>query len=177
MIGEKHITIARYRVSISNSTLFDRALLRRLLTGKLNRVVAGQAGFLVHFGTPYNPVLRVRLQPGYEEYSLVRQLLIPTVVVVTPVHRDDAAFRKPQQLSHVHVVTVPLGDRYKLRQVPGMIQPNMQLDCSFVAAEIRPRKYRQTQIDSRSIQRIQLVLEFEIMARHMPLASLQKLAK
>ncbi|MGV0033532.1 MAG: hypothetical protein ACNYPE_00745 [Candidatus Azotimanducaceae bacterium WSBS_2022_MAG_OTU7] len=59
VIGEEDIAIARYRVSITDSTSLDRALLRCLLTGKCDCLVAGQTGSFVHLGTLYNPVLRI----------------------------------------------------------------------------------------------------------------------
>ena len=70
-----------------------------------------------------------------------------------------------------------ISDGEKFGQIPIVIQANMKFDRTLGGAEIGAGKDRQTQINGRSIQRVQLVLELEVMARNLALAAQQQLAK
>ena len=59
----------------------------------------------------------------------------------------------------------------------GLVQPDVQLDRGLRAAERRPRENRQTQVDGRRIDRIQLVPEAETVARRPLLATTQQTAE
>ena len=117
------------------------------------------------------------LQARDKEYSFLRQLLIPGVIVIGPINSHHRAFRKLQCAANANLSGLAFSDRYKLRKIAAMIQPNMEFDGSFGGAEISPGKDRQAQVDRRGIQRIQWMVETKMMTVSHPLATLQQLSK
>ncbi len=91
-------------------------------------------------------MLCIAFEAGDKEYSVVCQLVIPTVVVVAFINRNNTPLWKVQSTPHRNVGIFTIGYRDKLRKVTGVIQPHVQLYRPFGGSKVRPRKDRQTQV-------------------------------
>src|SRR5699024_9436127 len=70
-----------------------------------------------------------------------------------------------------------VGDGDKLRQHAGVVETDMELDCSLALLRMRPGKDLKTQIDGRGVKRIELVLEPEAVSRRKLLATRPQLVE
>ncbi len=75
-------------------------------------------------------------------------------VGVAPVHHVEGPGLGDQEVEHVDLVQLAIGDVDKARNGSPQIEQRVQPDRRLGRAEARPREDRQTQVDGRGIQRI-----------------------
>src|SRR5215471_14111136 len=80
---------------------------------------------------------------------------------VSAVHNVDGARLGQQQIENVHVVQFPLGNMDETGNAASQVEQGVHLHGGLGAAEVRPRKHRQTQIDGRGIQGVNGVVEID----------------
>ena len=61
--------------------------------------------------------------------TFVSQLLIARIVIIAPVHGNDAVLGKLEDPANSHVMRLAIGDGDELGQVTGVIQTDMEFDC------------------------------------------------
>ena len=108
----------------------------------------------------------VVLHAGDEIDAGVRPLGEQAVVIVASVIDHDGARGKMHLVSGLDVIHLALGDGAETRQIAIMIKHQMQFDCTFGSAELRPVIQRQAQVDHGGVEAHQLVLEPKFLLAH-----------
>ena len=103
--------------------------------------------------------LEIGLGAGDEEGSGQVQAVQPLEVQIAAVHDIEGAGLGQQLVEHVDIVQFPVGDVNEARDVAAQIDKRVKLDCRFGRTKWCPRKQHQTQIDRRSIERVDGVLQ------------------
>ena len=90
----------------------------------------------------------------------------PLEVQVTPIHDVEGAGFDEQQVQHIDIVHLAVGDVDEGGDRASKIEQRVQLHCCFCRAKRRPREHRQAEIDSRGIERIHSIgqLHAEVLA-------------
>jgi hypothetical protein len=94
-------------------------------------------------------------------------LLLPPgkegIIHIAPVHDDNGSFWEGEILSNLHhFVGKSIGDLSEDREVTVVIKEQMELDSALGLTIAGPVKERDTQLDERSIQTEELILEAEL---------------
>ena len=106
-----------------------------------------------------------------EEDAGVAQILTPAIVAVALVEDQDGALREGELAGAHHVVDAALGHHGEGRQQAVVIKPEMQLHRRLAERVMRPGKQAQRQVDERTVEGVELVLEAEAVARRLALAA------
>jgi len=94
--------------------------------------------------------------PGVEE----------AVVAVAAVHDDDTAFRGGEGAGNGHFMPFAVGDEGEGRQVPVMIEHQVELDGSLRLPELRPGGEGEALVDGGGVQAVERIFEAEVL--HFP---------
>ena len=121
-----------------------------------------------------DPISHAPLQARHEGHAPRLQLMEPLKVKIRAVRHDHAAGWKRPGAGDLDVAGLALGHTDEARQMARLIQPDVQLDRGLRASKGRPREDRQTQIDGRRIDRVQLVLEPKAVPRRALLTAAQQ---
>ena len=114
-------------------------------------------------------VVGIPLQSRHEEHLRGRQLREPGEVDVALVDDHNGARQKLLLPRHRSLAVLAVCDHQEGRQIPVVIECEMQLDRTFGAAKRRPRKHLRAQVDDRRIETEQFVFEPErLRARDLP---------
>ena len=105
------------------------------------------------------------LHSRHKEHSLAVQLVKPVVVHIAPVKGQDAVRFVTLLAGHLDFVLPTRCDHTKTRNLPFMIQHQVQLDGSFALAKLRPIKHFQAQVNDRGVQAVHFVSKLKTMAR------------
>jgi len=124
-----------------------------------NGLIAADTAQFVHGLGVMTPVLGVGLSANDEEGAGGVQGKEPSEVHVAPVHDVERAGFRPQDVEHVDVVQLAVGDVDESLDVAAQIQQGVPLDRRLSGSKQRPREDRQTQIDGGGIQGIDDIVE------------------
>src|SRR5260221_698622 len=91
----------------------------------------------------------------------------PGIIAVALVENDNRAFGEAQAARAGHVGDTALGDERKGRQRAVVIETEMQLHRRLAKRVMRPGEDLEREVDERGVERIELVLEAEAVARRM----------
>src|SRR5260221_8911500 len=91
----------------------------------------------------------------------------PGIIAVALVENDNRAFGEAQAARAGHVGDTALGDERKGRQRAVVIETEMQLHRRLAERVMRPGEDLEREVDERGVERIELVLEAEAVARRM----------
>jgi len=80
---------------------------------------------------------------------------------VAPIHHVERARLGNNFIEDVHVMHFSVGNANECGDVAMQIEQRVHLDRAFGLAELGPRKQRQTEIDSRRIQRVESAIQFD----------------
>ena len=87
------------------------------------------------------------LQARDEVDALICQLDEPLVINVAPVHDHDRPAFESQTTSNLDVAGLSVCDHGKRRQVPVMIEEQVEFDCALGPSELGPVEQRKGQAD------------------------------
>ena len=177
VVGHEHVAICCQRVAVDDPSQPVGIDLAAAGAGQFDRLVAENTGPGSDVMLVGDPVPHAALEACHEGDATGLQLVKPREIEIGAVGDDHAAGLERPRAGHGHVAGLAIGDADETRQVAGLVQPDVQLDRGLRAAERRPRENRQTQVDGRRIDRIQLVPEAETVARRPLLATTQQTAE
>src|SRR3984885_1125397 len=103
----------------------------------------------------------IRLGAYDEESGTEGKNKEPLEINVASVHDVEGARLWHDLVQDVHIVHIPTGDADECRNVAVQVQQSMHLDGGLALTKLRPREYRQTQIDGRRIQSVQTLIEID----------------
>ena len=110
---------------------------------------------------------RALFEPRHEEDLPGLQRREPREVDVAPVEHEDRGRRKPLLARHRDFVPLAGRDHERRRQIPVVVEREVQLHRALRAPKRGPRKQLGAQIDDGRVEAEQLVLEAELLrARH-----------
>ena len=95
----------------------------------------------------------------------------PGVIAVALVEDDDRAAREDEAARFCEIGDTALGDDREGAQHAVMVKPEMELHRRLAERVMRPQKHREREIDERAVERIELVLEAEAVARRHPMTA------
>src|SRR5713226_6742456 len=105
--------------------------------------------------------LEVRLATGHEEAASLVEAIEALEVDEATIHDVESAGLGQQLVEDVDLVHLAITDVDESWNVAAQIQQRVQLDGRLGRTERRPRKYRQTEIDGRRVERIDGLLQFD----------------
>src|ERR1700688_590186 len=105
--------------------------------------------------------LEARLAAGHEEAAGFVKAIEALEVEETTIHEVEDAGLGQQWVEDVDLVHLAITDVNEGGDVAAQIEQRMQLDGCLGRAEHSSRKYRQTQIDRRGVQRVDGFLEID----------------
>src|SRR5882762_597914 len=105
--------------------------------------------------------LEVGLATGHEETAGLVEAIEALEVEEATIHDVESAGLRQQLVKDIDLVHLAIADVNKRGDVAAQIEQRMQLDGGLGRAEHRPRKYRQTQIDSRGVERVDGFLQID----------------
>src|ERR1019366_8394921 len=105
--------------------------------------------------------LEVRLTTGHEEAASLVEAIKALEVEESKIHDVEGAGLGQQLVEDVDLVHLAITDVDEGGNVAAQIQQRVQLDGCLGQSERCPRKYRQTEIDGRRVERIDGLLQFD----------------
>ena len=105
--------------------------------------------------------LEIRLAAGHEEAAGFVEAIQAFEVEEATIHDVESAGLGQQLVEDVDLVHLAITDVNEGGDVAAQIEQRMQLDGCLGRAERRPRKYRQTQIDGRGVERVDGFLQID----------------
>src|SRR6267143_509338 len=82
-------------------------------------------------------------------------------VDIPTIHDVDGAGFWNEQIERMHIVKFAVGDMNETGNIAAQIEQRMHLHCCLCRTEMRPRKYRQAQIDCCRVEGVYRVRQFE----------------
>gem|GEM_PF-3042856 len=110
IVGQKHIVLAGFRITITDTTQLNGAFLCRQSTGEFDALIAGQPGVCQDRSATDNTGFRIGFKPGNKEYSFLCQLVIPGIIVIAPVDGHHAAFGEFQCATRLNITGLAVSD-------------------------------------------------------------------
>lgn len=143
-----------------------------------NNLITEDVSMLGKMPVLQNPVTGIVFLGGDEENAALAPSPEEIVIDIPFIDRHDRAGGKGHRLSHLHLVSLAIGDMGKYRQVPVMVQKQMELHRPLGLAELGPVKKAGAKLDHRGIQTEKLVPEPKLPLAEVQLPALaQKLVK
>ena len=119
----------------------------------------------------------VAFDPANEIYPLLAPFAEQRVIRETPVYRQDRARGKVEAPGNPDLVGQGVRDPRKHRQIAVVIQEQVDLDCALGRHIFGPGKKAETEVNHRSVQTQQLVLEPELVTRTVELQPAQTIVE
>lgn len=92
--------------------------------------------------------------------------MVPVVIDISAVKRKDASSCQVEAsffLCLRYFVYSPLCHTHYFGNIAPIVEENMNLECSLGSSILCPRKYSETEIDDRCIQRVERILKGELL--------------
>lgn len=160
MVGQEDIIPVMDRVMIGDAPQKTGAFLG-FWAGESNGLVRGDSTASISFMPFYNPISGVAFQACDEEDAVFSQLLIPGIIVVTPVEDHDGALGQIHESGRFDFVDVTSRYGDEGRYVAAVIQADVEFDGPFALLESGPGEKFQAEIDDAGIKGIELAFESE----------------
>src|SRR5438445_2297562 len=126
----------------------------RVEASKDDTLVADQPGFAIDRMRIAALDLEVRPATGHEEAAGLVEAIEAVEVEEATIHDVESARLGQQLVEDVDLVHLAITNGNEGGDVAAQTEQSMQLDGGLGRAEHSPRKYRQTQIDSRGVERV-----------------------
>src|SRR5260221_5190322 len=133
----------------------------RVEASKDDTLVADQPGFAIDRMRVAPFDLEVRLATSHEEAAGLVEAKEALEIEEATIHDVEGAGLGQQLVEDVDLVHLAITNVNKGGDVAAQIEQRMQLDGCLGRAEHRPRKYRQTQIDRRGVERVDGFLQID----------------
>ena len=161
IVGEKHQAVLTQSIVIMNPP--KPVGITSLGNGIVERddLVRAQARSLVDGLREKALTIEALFGPSHEEGTRLVHAVESSKIEVSAIHQVNSAGFPDQLVQDVDLVDLPAGHNDHRGNAAPKVQQGVQLDGRFVAAELSPRKQRQTQIDRGGIERIDGLIEFD----------------
>lgn len=174
VVGQEVVLVAGFGITKSHSTQRNWTVLASFLCRPLDRLIASQTAGTIDLTPLRRAVPGTTLDSGDEEDSLGIQLVKPAVVNVGAVTGNETATRQFQPFGTLDIRGFTLRECHEGRQIPAMIQADVELDGALGGAEFGPWEEFQAEVDDGCIQGVEPVLEAELVLWSDLLASSKK---
>src|SRR5271155_1282777 len=126
-----------------------------------DRLIANQSSGAVDGMRIAPSGLEIRFAAGYEEAADLVEPVQALEVEEAPIHDVERAGLGQELIEDIDLVHLAVANKDKGRDIAAQIEQRVQFDRGLGRPKRRPRKYRQTQIDGRRIQRIDRILQVD----------------
>jgi len=164
----RHVEIVGQKDQLLALCIFDSdasdcswKVLLRIEHVQRTQLVADDARRTIHWPGVLPRKAQIRLGSRYKETASLVQPMQSGEVEITPVHDVERARLGNDLVENIHIVHLPIADMNKTWNVAAQVEQRMQLYRCFGRTKRRPRKDRQTQIDSSRIQRVDCLGEID----------------
>lgn len=161
IVGQKHQAFLARSIVVTDS---PKALgISAFGDGVVERddLVRSKAGSLVDRLREKALTIESFFGPSHEEGSRLVKSVEPSKIEISAIHQVNGAGFPEQLVEDVDLVNLSAGDDHHGGNRAAKIEQGVQFDGRFVATELSPRKQRQAQIDGRSIQGVDGLIEFD----------------
>ena len=160
VVGEKHQGPLLFDVVEADAAHFVGVVGGAALTGERDGLVATHATGHVDGVRVESAKVHALLGPDDEERPGALQAMESLEIEIAAIHDIERARLEEQLVEPVDFVPFSLGDRDEAGNGTTQIQQGVELDGGLGAAEARPRKQTQTQVDGAGVQRVGGGVEF-----------------
>ncbi len=154
LVGQEYQPLVGLRIDVRDATKRNRKPFVGIVATQDNHLTADQTGRSIHRMRIASLGFEVRLGARDEEAASLVQVIQPFGVEVASVHYVVGPGLRQQQVEHVDVVHLPVGDVNGSGNIAAQIHQRVQFDGRLGRPERRPREDRQTQVDGRGIERV-----------------------
>src|SRR5271169_3528182 len=160
LVGQEYQVLAGFGIAIADATQVDGVVLGGIEAVESNGLVADESCVAIYRRRVHAPCIEVSLGARDEEASRLIERIEPLEVQVTPIHDVEGASLDEQQVQHIDVVHLAVGDVDEGGNRSPQVEQRVQLHGRLGGAKRRPREHRQAQIDGRGIEGIHGVGQF-----------------
>ena len=160
LVGQEHQVLAGLGIAIADASQLAWVVLGGIEAVKGDGLVADEFRVAIHRRRIQAPCIEVLLGAGDEEASHLIERIEPLEVQVTPIHDVEGTGLDKQQVQHIDVVHLAVGDVDEGGDRSPEIEQRVQLHGRLGGAKRRPREHRQAQIDGRGIEGIHGISQF-----------------
>src|SRR5690242_3067321 len=153
MIGQKHQG-SSFLVAIANAPQPFGISLQGIKDDQMYFLIANQARAAIDRPRVDSFAFEVGFGAGNEEALALVEAIEPLEIQVSAVHDVEGARLGNQHIEDVDVVQFAVGNVNKTGNCPAQVEQCVQFDRGFRAAELGPRKHRETKVDGGGIQGI-----------------------
>ena len=164
VVGQEDERLVGLGVFEADAAQMDRVVAAAVVTDQRDGLVAEDAGRSVGRRRIDTAQPRVRLGASDKEGVCQMHRMKSLEVQVATIHDVDRPGFRHQNVEHIDVVQLAVGNVDKGRDVAAQVEQRMHLHRRLGCAERGPWKHRQAQIDGRRIQRVSRVLQLEAKA-------------
>jgi len=153
VVGQKDQRLA---LGIFDLDASDRRwkMLLGIKAGQRTQLIADDAGRAVYRLGVSSSEAQIRLGSRYEKTAGLVQAMQSGEVEIAAIHDVERASLGNDLIEDIHIVQLAVADMDEAGNVAAQVEQRMQLDRRFGRTKRSPRKYRQAQIDSSGIQRV-----------------------
>lgn len=161
MVGDKDKTFARCGIDETDATEFTGIVPLALGGLQSDALVATQStGFIDGTGLAHVES-HVALGSCNEESTGLMNAIQASEINVSTVHDIDASRFESDPVKNVHIMNASIGYVHEHWDGASQVDHRMQFDRSFGLSEMSPRKHRKAQVDGRSIECVNDLIEIE----------------
>lgn len=161
LIGEKDQRLCGLRVLESDTSQVIGIMLLAVETLESNGLVEQDAGRSIGGSGIHATRIQIGFGASDEKCPGLMQIVETFEIDVAAIHHIVGSGLGHQEVEHVEVVDLSIGDMDKARDIPSQIEQRVQFDRRFGGPKWSPREKRQAQIDRGGIERINGCVEFQ----------------
>src|SRR6266849_4438366 len=161
VVGQEDEGLGGFGILKADASQWCLKALVRVEACEDDALVADQAGLAIDRMRVAALHLEVRLATGHEEAAGLVEAIEALEVEEATIQDVEGAGLGQQLVENVDLVHLAITDVDEGGNVAAQIQQRVQLDGRLGQAERCPRKYRQTEIDGRGVERIDSLLQFD----------------
>jgi len=136
-------------------------VLLRIKTGQRAKLVADNAGRTICWPGVSPSETQIRLGSSHKETACLVQTMQSGEIEIAAIHDVERPGLWNDLVENVHIVQLAIADVNEAGDVATQVEQRMQLDRRLGRTKRCPRKYRQAQIDSGRIQRVDRLREID----------------
>jgi len=138
VVGDENVWFAIMGIDVSDSPQTTGVLLLSNRACHPNGLIGSNAQFPVHFPAFDDLIPSIRLQPGDEKSAPLVNRMKELKIGVSPVNQKYAVLLNAIATSHLHVVSLSVGDYKHLWDGVSMVVFHMKLYCPFGLSKLGP---------------------------------------
>ena len=161
VVGKRHQRLAGLGILETDTTQMLRVVFATVGAGQYDGLISNYALGAIYRCRIDATEYGVRLGAGHEESFCLMQNVKSGEVRIASIHDVDRPSLQDQHVEHIDIAPLAVGDVDEARNVAAQVEQRTHLHRRLGGTKQRPRKQRQTQIDSRGVQCVGGVLQFD----------------